>query len=89
MQELTVIVIVTVAALYLGAKYLPAPLRARAVLLLTRGGRQSALARWLDTSSGGACGGGSCGSCGSCAPKAAAPAPQGVGKHRVIKLHQR
>jgi hypothetical protein len=29
MQELTVIVIVTVAALYLGAKYLPAPLRAR------------------------------------------------------------
>jgi hypothetical protein len=75
MQELTVIVIVTVAALYLGAKYLPAPLRARAVLLLTKGGRQSALARWLDTS--------------SCAPKAAAPAPQGAGKHRVIKLHQR
>lgn len=86
MQELTVIVIVAIAALYLGAKYLPAPLRARAVLMLTRGGRQSALARWLDTSGGGACGGGSCN---SCAPKAAAPAPQGAGKHRVIKLHQR
>ena len=86
MQELTVIVIVAIAALYLGAKYLPAPLRARVVLALTKGGRQSALARWLDTSGGGACGGGSCN---SCAPKAVAPAPQGAGKHRVIKLHQR
>jgi hypothetical protein len=83
MQELTVILIVSVAALYLGAKYLPVALRARLVLHLTKDGRQSALARWLDTSAGGACGGGSCNSCG---PKTAAPAP---GKHRVIKLHQR
>jgi hypothetical protein len=82
MQELTVILIVSVAALYLGAKYLPVALRARLVLRLTRDGRQSALARWLDTSAGGACGGG----CNSCGPKTAAPAP---GKHRVIKLHQR
>ena len=83
MQELAVILIVTVAALYLGAKYLPATLRARLVLGLTKDGRQSPLARWLDTSAGGACGGGSCN---SCAPKAAPTPP---GKHRVIKLHQR
>jgi len=83
MQELAVILIVAVAALYLGAKYLPVSLRARLVLRLTQNGRQSALARWLDTSAGGACGGGSCNSCG---PKAAPTPP---GKHRVIKLHQR
>ena len=83
MQELAVVIIVSLAALYLGAKYMPAGLRARLVLHLTRGGKSSALARWLDKSGGGACGGGSCGS--GCAPKQ----PDAPGKHRVIKLHQR
>ena len=83
MQELVVIVIVLASALYLGAKYMPAGLRARIVLRLTRGGLQSAIARWLDKTGGGGCGGGSCGS--GCAPKQ----PDPPGKHRVIKLHQR
>lgn len=83
MQELAVVIIVSLAALYLAAKYMPASLRARLVLRLTRDGRASALARWLDTSAGGACGGGSCN---SCTPKQTPTAP---GKHRVIKLHQR
>ena len=84
MQELAVIVIVLASALDLGAKYMSAGVRARLVLHLTRGGRKSALARWLDKSGGGGCGGG--GSCGSgCAPKQ----PDPPGKHRVIKLHQR
>lgn len=84
MQELAVIVIVSLAALYLAAKYIPASLRARLVLRLTRGGRRSKLADWLGAQGGGACGGGSCGS--GCAPK---QAPTPPGKHRVIKLHQR
>lgn len=83
MQELAVVIIVSLAALYLGAKYMPASLRARIVLGLTKDGQRSALARWLDKSGGGACGGGSCGS--GCAPKQ----PDPPGKHRVIKLHQR
>jgi len=83
MQELAVVIIVLASALYLGAKYMPASLRARIVLRLTHGGRQSAIARWLDKSGGGGCGGGSCGS--GCAPKQ----PDSPGKHRVIKLHQR
>jgi len=83
MQELLVAIIVSLAALYLGAKYMSASLRARVVLQLTRGGKQSIIARWLDKSRGGGCGGGSCGS--GCAPKQ----PDPPGKHRVIKLHQR
>ena len=83
MQELAVVIIVSLAALYLGAKYMPAGLRARIVLHLTRGGKRSAVARWLDKSGGGGCGGGSCGS--GCAPRQ----PDPPGKHRVIKLHQR
>lgn len=86
-QELLVAVIVFASALYLGAKYMPARLRARIVLHLTRDGRPSRLARWLDKSGGGACGGGSCGS--GCAPKQSAGQPDAPGKHRVIKLHQR
>jgi len=84
MQELVVAIIVVGAALYLGAKYLPAAVRARIVLALTRNGRRSSFANWLGDQGGGACGGGSCN---SCAPKDAAPTPPG--KHRVIKLHQR
>ena len=83
MQELAVIVIVLASALYLGAKYLSAGLRARLVTHLTRGGKRSVIARWLDKSGGGGCGGGSCGS--GCAPKQ----PDPPGKHRVVKLHQR
>lgn len=83
MQELAVAIIVSLSALYLGAKYMPATLRARIVLRLTRDGKSSALARWLDKSGGGACGGGSC--AGGCAPSQ----PEAPGKHRVIKLHQR
>jgi len=83
MQELLVAIIVSLAALYLGAKYMSASLRARLVMHLTRGGKQSIIARWLDKSGGGGCGGGSCGS--GCAPKQ----PDPPGKHRVIKLHQR
>ncbi|WP_306394553.1 hypothetical protein [Telluria beijingensis] len=83
MQELLVVVIVAVSALYLGAKYMSAGLRARIVLHLTRGGKRSFIARWLDKSGGGGCGGGSCGS--GCAPRQ----PDPPGKHRVIKLHQR
>lgn len=83
MQELLVVVIVAVSALYLGAKYMPAGLRARLVMRLTRGGKRSFIARWLDKSGGGGCGGGSCGS--GCAPRQ----PDPPGKHRVIKLHQR
>lgn len=84
MQELVVVVIVLGSALYLGAKYMPAGLRARLVTRLSRGGRRSFIARWLDKSGGGgACGGGSCGS--GCASTQPAP----PGKHRVIKLHQR
>lgn len=84
MQELAVIVIVSIASLYLAGKYMPAGLRARLVLHLTKGGRSSRLARWLDTAGGGACGGGGCGSCGT---KNHAPTPPG--KHRVIKLHRK
>jgi len=60
-----------------------AGLRARLVMHLTRGGRKSVLARWLDKSGGGGCGGGSCGS--GCTPKQ----PDPPGKHRVIRLHQK
>lgn len=84
MQELLVAVIVSFAACYLAAKYMSAGLRARIVLRLTRGGKRSAIARWLDKTGGGACGGGG-GGCGSCASKQ----PDPPGKHRVIKLHQR
>ncbi|MGF6275119.1 hypothetical protein ABIB38_003517 [Massilia sp. UYP11] len=83
MQELLVAVIVLASALYLGAKTMPAGLRVRLVRHLTRGGRTSVLARWLDKAGGGGCGGGGCGS--GCAPKQ----PDSPGKHRVIKLHQK
>lgn len=87
MQELAVVIIVTLAALYLGAKYMSAGLRARIVLRLTRDGRRSTVARWLDKSGGGGCGGGSCGS--GCAQQKSTSQPDPPGKHRVIKLHQR
>jgi len=81
MQELAVAIIVALAALYLGAKYLPAGLRQRLAAHLARSGRASRLARWLDAGSG--CGSG----CNSCSSDAQPTPPPG--KHRVIKLHQR
>ena len=84
MQELVVAIIVSFAALYLGAKYMPAGLRTRAVQHLTRDGRRSKLANWLGAQGGGACGGGGSCSGGGCASTPAAPT-----RHRVIKLHQR
>lgn len=83
MQELAVIVIVSLAALYLGAKYMPAALRVRLVQRLSRDGRRSRLADWLGKQGGGACGGG-CGT--GCASTSAPNSPTG---RRVIKLHQR
>ncbi|WP_229429464.1 DUF6587 family protein [Massilia sp. ZL223] len=81
MQELLVGIIVLLAALYLGARYLPATWRRWLVQRLTRGGmKRSRLAGWLDTS-------GSCGGCNTC--ETSAPQPPAGNKHRVIKLHER
>lgn len=84
-QELVVGLAVVLAALYVGAKYLPAAWRIRIVNRLSRGGADSKLVRWLDT--GGSCGSG-CNSCNTCETPAA-PAPPAGGKHRVIKLHEK
>jgi hypothetical protein len=93
MQELAVGIIVLVAVLYVGAKYLPAAWRRRIVHRLSkRAGADSAMVRWLDTSA--SCGSG-CKSCNTCETDENVPAgPQGAGpsapgKHRVIKLHER
>jgi hypothetical protein len=64
-QELAVAAIVAVAALYVGAKYLPAAWRRRIVFALARSEGESKLARWLGT--GSSCGTG-CASCKACAP---------------------
>jgi hypothetical protein len=81
-QHVIVAIIVALAALYAGRKYLPAAWRRRAVWLLSRrGGKQSALVRWLDTDA-------SCGSgCDTCKACETTPAEPPEGKHRVIKLH--
>jgi hypothetical protein len=82
-QHLAAGVIVVLALLYVGAKYLPKGWRTRIVYRLTRhGARQSKLVRWLDT--GSSCGSG-CDSCKACDEAPAAPPT----KHRVIKLHER
>jgi len=83
-QELVVAAFVLVAAVYVGAKYLPAPWRVRIVNRLSKGGADSKLVRWLDT--GGSCGSG-CNSCNTCETPAE-PTPPESGKHRVIKIHQ-
>jgi hypothetical protein len=72
-QELAVAAIVVVAALYVGAKYLPAAWRRRIVYALARSEGESRLTRWLDT--GSSCGSG-CASCKACAP-ATPDAPDG------------
>lgn len=84
-QELIVAVFVLVAAVYVGAKYLPAAWRVRIVNRLSKGGADSKLVRWLDT--GGSCGSG-CNSCNTCETPAE-PTPPENGKHRVIKLHEK
>ena len=84
-QELVVALAVLVAAVYVGAKYLPAAWRLRIVNRLSNGGAGSKLVRWLDT--GGSCGSG-CNSCNTCDTPAEPSAPAG-NKHRVIKLHEK
>ncbi|MFC5459404.1 DUF6587 family protein [Massilia niabensis] len=84
-QELVVALAVLIAAVYVGAKYLPAAWRLRIVNRLSSGGADSKLVRWLDT--GGSCGGG-CKTCNTCETPAE-PAPPAGGKHRVIKLHEK
>lgn len=90
-QEALVGIIVALAALYVGAKYLPEAWRRAIVYRLSRRGSQSAVAKrlvsWLDASA--SCGTG-CGSCGSCAtPEPAAPEEAGTGRAKVIKIHPR
>ena len=83
-QELIVGLIVALAALYAGAKYLPAAWRRALVHRLSTGGKQSKLVKWLDTSA--SCGSG-CDSCNTCEPSEPSPPPRGNGK--VIKIHKR
>ncbi|MFL6671989.1 MAG: DUF6587 family protein [Massilia sp.] len=83
-QQLIVAVIVVLALLYVGAKYLPKGWRTRIVYKLSRtGGEQSKLVQWLDT--GSSCGSG-CDSCKACEDTAPVSSPT---EHRVIKLHEK
>jgi hypothetical protein len=84
-QELVVALVVLVAAVYIGARYLPAAWRIRIVNRLSRGGTDSMLVRWLDTAD--SCGGG-CKTCHTCETPAE-PTPPAGGTHRVIKLHEK
>ena len=84
-QELAVALIVVLATLYIGAKYLPAAWRIRLVNRFSQGGSDSTLVRWLDT--GGSCGSG-CKSCNTCETPEEITPPAG-GKHPVIKLHKK
>jgi len=84
-QELVVAFAVLVAAVYVGAKYLPAAWRIRIVNRLSRGGQDSKLVRWLDTAD--SCGGG-CKSCNTCETPEEPSAPAG-NSHRVIKIHKK
>jgi hypothetical protein len=84
-QELVAGIIVALAVLYAGAKYLPDSWRRAIVHRLSKGGQQSRLVTWLDTSA--SCGGG-CNSCKSCGPAEPAP-PPGTGDGKVIRIHER
>ena len=84
-QELVAGIIVALAVLYAGAKYLPDSWRRAIVHRLSRGGQQSRLVKWLDTSA--SCGSG-CNSCNTCGPTEPAP-PPGKGNGKVIRIHQR
>ena len=83
LQNAIVALIVLLAALHAGSRYLPASWRQRLVYLLAaRGASQAKMAALLHTES--SCGSG-CDSCKACAD----PAPEAEGKRRVIKLHIR
>jgi hypothetical protein len=84
-QELVAGIIVALAVLYAGAKYLPDSWRRAIVHRLSKGGKQSRLVKWLDTSA--SCGSG-CNSCKTCGPGEPAP-PPGKGNGKVIKIHER
>jgi hypothetical protein len=82
-QYLVVALIVALAALYAGSKYLPAGWRRRMVHAVSRGaGAESKMVKWLDT--GDSCGSG-CDTCGSCETEPAPP----DNAQRVIKIHKR
>ena len=84
-QELVAGIIVALAVLYVGAKYLPDSWRRAIVHRLSKGGKQSRLVKWLDTSA--SCGSGSgCNSCNTCGPTEPTPS---AGKGKVIKIHER
>jgi len=84
LQNLTVAVIVMLAALYACAKFFPAGWRQQIVYALARrGADQSRLARLFSTEA--SCGSG-CDSCKACASDETPTAPSG---QRVIKLHVR
>jgi hypothetical protein len=82
-QYVVVGVIVLLAALYAGGKYLPVAWRRKLVYRLRDAGQGNGkLARWLDKD--GSCGSG-CDTCGSCAPE---PMPEKDEKGRkVIQVH--
>ncbi|MCA1248155.1 DUF6587 family protein [Massilia sp. MS-15] len=84
-QGLAAGIIVALAVLYAGAKYLPGGWRRAIVHRLSQGGRRSTLVKWLDTSA--SCGSG-CNSCNTCGPATPVP-PTGQGKGKVIKIHER
>jgi len=82
-QYLVVALIVLLAALYAGGKYLPVSWRRKLVYKLRdRGQGNGRLAKWLDKD--GSCGSG-CDTCGSCETE---PLPEKDAKGRkVIQLH--
>jgi hypothetical protein len=82
-QYLVVALIVLLAALYAGGKYLPVSWRRKLVYKLRdRGQGNGRLAKWLDKD--GSCGSG-CDTCGSCKTE---PLPEKDAKGRkVIQLH--
>jgi hypothetical protein len=88
-QELAVGAIVAAAALYAGAKYLPAAWRRRIVFALSGGAGESRLARWLGTESSCASGCASCKACAPGTPEAPLTGVPGAGARRVIKLHHK
>jgi len=82
-QYLVVTIIVLLAALYAGAKYLPVVWRRKLVYKLRdRGQGDGRVAKWLDKD--GSCGSG-CDTCGSCETEAL-PATDAKGR-KVIQLH--
>jgi hypothetical protein len=82
-QYLVVALIVLLAALYAGGKYLPVAWRRKVVFgLRARGRGDGGLAKWLDKD--GSCGSG-CDTCGSCATEPL-PAKDAQGR-KVIQLH--